>query len=58
MRNAIERCFSRLKQCRRNATRYDRSAYFMTLLCLLPLWLYGLLECRFSLGMRTNWLYL
>ncbi|TCP09373.1 IS4 family transposase [Crenobacter luteus] len=35
MRNAIERCFGRLKQWRRLATRYDRKAcHFMAFLCL------------------------
>lgn len=34
-RNAIERCFGRLKQYRRIATRYDRKdASFMAFLCL------------------------
>jgi transposase len=34
-RNAIERCFGRLKQFRRIATRYDRkAAHFMAFLCL------------------------
>jgi transposase len=34
-RNAIERCFGRLKQFRRIATRYDRkAANFMAFLCL------------------------
>ncbi|ADV00732.1 transposase IS4 family protein [Alicycliphilus sp. B1] len=34
-RNAIERCFGRLKQYRRIATRYDRKdAHFMAFLCL------------------------
>jgi transposase len=34
-RNAIERCFGRLKQFRRIATRYDRKvANFMAFLCL------------------------
>jgi transposase len=41
VRNRIERCFGRLKQDRRIATRYDcNAANFMAFLCLatLPLW--------------------
>lgn len=41
LRNAIERCFGRLKQYRRIATRYDRNdANFLGFLCLaaLPFW--------------------
>lgn len=42
LRNRIERCFARLKQYRRIATRYDRNpANFMAFLCLaaMPLWI-------------------
>lgn len=41
MRNRIERCFGRLKQLRRIATRYDRNACnFLAFLYLaaMPLW--------------------
>jgi transposase len=42
LRNKIERCFAKLKQLRRIATRYDRkSAHFLSFLYLaaLPFWM-------------------
>ena len=54
LRNRIERCFARLKQFRRIATRFDRKpSHFLAFLCLasIPLWV-G--ECRGGLGPRRE----
>lgn len=53
LRNRIERCFARLKQFRRIATRFDRKpSHFLAFLYLasIPLWV-G--ECRGGLGRRA-----
>lgn len=42
LRNRIERCFAKLKQCRRIATRFDRKpTHFLAFLYLasIPMWL-------------------